>query len=805
MRKYLFVCGCLFLLCTFRVLSQGGEVIDKKEQKRILAEGEYLYEEGNYVKALEYFKKLEKIDPNDLYYKLIIGICYSHKVDEKEKSIPYLESVKELNPDFNEVNLYLGRAYAVNRRFDDAIAILETYLQDEDISDESAAIATRLIENCHNGKELVSDSLDVAIRNMGTVLNSEAAEYVPLVTPDEAQLIFTYKGPKSLGTPDSKGEYFEDIYISYKSPDDWMYDDDIWLEPEGIESINTENDDACIAISIDGQTLFLYKYKKTDGGDIYVSQLDGKIWSEPLPLNEGVNTKYWEGSMAISSDEQELYFSSERPGGFGGRDLYSAEKMEDGSWGNIQNLGPNINTPYNDDAPFLQIDKQTLFFSSEGHNSMGGYDIFFVRREGDGWSAPQNLGYPINTVEHDRYFVMNASGQKGFYSSAGFNSLGDQDLFYVELDPEKLGIKSIAALIVGTVFVNDEPARVEININNATLNIPAPPTTFSSNSETGNYRVAIAPGYAYSITYTVEGFEPHVDSLDLSGLNEYIEVSNNVFIYSKEYMEANNIVPEERTGLQALADSAIMKVERQKEEAIAAITEPAKTPADPISPTSPATPVIPPAPTPADPDLAIVPKGSASGEGEEKEGGVAGVTGGETPQGSEEETPIAAVVPGGTTGGEEEGTGEPATTPGAGAAALAEKGDEPCSDEFVDLSAFVGRDLNKEEVYNDFLNVVGNYCADDLIFKVQIGAYRHPENFKYTHLKQFGTAKVVDYPDGITRFTFGEFVTLKDADDLRQRIIVAGQKDAWVVPFFDGERMFMEDLIKVNFYNRSVN
>ena len=331
-----------------------------------------------------------------------------------------------------------------------------------------------------------------------------------------------------------RAEYFEDIYVSYKSPDDWLYEEDVWMDPQPIDELNTVNDDACIAISIDGQKLFLYKYEKKNGGDIYISQLDGNVWSEPYPLNGGINSEYWEGSVAISSDEKELYFASDRPGGFGGRDLYVADKMEDGTWGNIRNMGPEINTPYNDDSPFIQIDKQTLFFSSEGHNTMGGYDVFFARRDGDNWTTPKNLGYPLNSVEDDTYFVINASGRKGFYSSAGLNSVGGQDLYYIELDPEKIGIKSIAALVVGTVYANDVPTQSTLTITNETLGLTS--GIFESNSETGNYGIALAPGYAYSISFERDSFPIHTDEIDLTDLNEYIEVSNNVHLYTDQFI-----------------------------------------------------------------------------------------------------------------------------------------------------------------------------------------------------------------------------------------------------------------------------
>ena len=170
--------------------------------------------------------------------------------------------------------------------------------------------------------------------------------------------------------PDPEGDYYEDIFMTLKSPDDWMYDEDIWLEPTGIDQINTDLDDACIALSADGQTLFMYKYTQETGGDILYSHLDGDTWGAPTPLKGEVNTKHWEGSVTIASDGQVLYFSSDKPGGEGGRDLYRAELMEDSTWGNVTNLGPVINTPLNDDSPFLHLDRKTLYFSSQGHNSI---------------------------------------------------------------------------------------------------------------------------------------------------------------------------------------------------------------------------------------------------------------------------------------------------------------------------------------------------------------------------------------------------------------------------------------------------
>ena len=166
--------------------------------------------------------------------------------------------------------------------------------------------------------------------------------------------------------PAADGQYYEDVVVSYKK-------DGKWSDPESIaDNINTNGHDASIAISIDGQRLFIYKQTSKDGGDVYSSDLNGDNWSKPERLEGDVNTKEWEGSATLASDGKTLYFSSDRVGGFGGRDIYSAKLQSDDSWGEVKNLGPVINTRFDDDAPFIHADRRTLYYSSKGHNSMVG-------------------------------------------------------------------------------------------------------------------------------------------------------------------------------------------------------------------------------------------------------------------------------------------------------------------------------------------------------------------------------------------------------------------------------------------------
>ncbi len=299
------------------------------------------------------------------------GICYSYFKHRKEEALAMLLEVKSENAGFNEVNFYLGRAYAVNNRFDDAIAVYQEYLTAEGVEDSRKAEARQHIIYCENAKVYLQDSLEVEITNIGSPINTDHSEYVPVITPDESMMIFTYSGERSkggllgpTGKPDPDGHYYEDVMISYKLGDDW-------LEPESIaDNVNDAGHNASIALSVDGQMLFVYKQSKADQGDIYVSSLVGDEWSKPERLKGEINSEFWEGSATLTSDGQTIYFSSEREGGFGGRDLYSASLQADESWGDIQNLGPVINTRFDDDAPFIHPDRRTMYFSSKGHKEL---------------------------------------------------------------------------------------------------------------------------------------------------------------------------------------------------------------------------------------------------------------------------------------------------------------------------------------------------------------------------------------------------------------------------------------------------
>ncbi|MBA3682694.1 MAG: PD40 domain-containing protein, partial [Bacteroidetes bacterium] len=366
----------LFLFLS--VLSASGQTKTKKEMEE---DAYNALNDEDYAAAYDKFDELNAKYPKEFNYKLNLGIAALRNPERKERALDIFTELKKEYPKFIDVDFFLGRAYHANYKFDEAITILEAFVKDNSssIKKETKLLveeAKITIANCNNGKQLISGKIIADIVNIGSPINTDEEQYVPVITTDESIMFFTYSGKQSKGgklnsnlEPDAiEGRYNEDVYVAYKRPDNK------YAEPIGIDAINTKGNDAAIAISPNGHTLFTFYSDAKNSGDIAMSKLIGDEFTKPELLNTNINTDSWEGSCSISADGRYLYFASERPGGFGGRDIWISEQLN-GDWGPAKNLGPNVNTKYDDDAPFIHPDGITMFFSSKGHLSIGGYDI----------------------------------------------------------------------------------------------------------------------------------------------------------------------------------------------------------------------------------------------------------------------------------------------------------------------------------------------------------------------------------------------------------------------------------------------
>lgn len=691
------------------------------QNKDVKAEAAYYFDQKDFKTAYELYDKLYTQVPKNLEYKFRLGYSALFYPEKKARAIELFEDIKrtDKSPD---IDYYLAKSYHVNYKFDEAIASYETFIaaKGDKIDEEDVAFIedSKLgIQNCKNGKELISKKVVADIQNISSPINTAETEGVPVISADESIMIYTYIGTKSTGgllndflKPDKEeGTYHEDIFISTRG------NDSTWNVPVGISSLNSDANDAAVALSPDGQILFTFVSDVKNPGDLYMSTYNGAEWSKPEKLNSNVNSEYWEGSCSITSDGRYLYFASERPGGLGERDLYVSEKVN-GDWGPAVNLGPSINTKYNEDAPFIHPDGITLFFSSEGHKSIGGYDIMYSIKKENSWVEPMSMGIPLNTTEDDRYYVINAKGDVGYFSSnrGGAGGKGQQDIYMVT--PGILGEKPVLALLKGSVYIDDKPTEARIEIVKKETNEVIGP--YYANSKTGKYLMAITPGSGYKVKITVQGMDPIEEEIDVEKLQKFVEIKKDFYLYTAEFENKKNQV-----SVKSILDSLMNT--------------------------------------------------TASADNFKNDAKVNNVTDANTNVTPTE--PIKTTV-------------------------------TPCGGSPIpDFSEIKGKSLNDAAVYNKLMSLGGNMCAEGLVFKVQIAAYRNPENYKYNHLKQFGAPEIVNYHDGITRFTQLSFSTLKEAEVARQKIIGKGQKDAWLVAFIDGKRFTLEELIMVNFNGKAIN
>jgi len=505
----------------------------KVDIKSLQKEAANYFDIDEFMNALPLYRKIDSLKPNDPETMYRLGICYFYAPNIRKKSLPYFEKVRANNLIYKDLDYYLGCIYQLEHKFDLAILSFESFkkIVDKKANRVQISIAEidKHIKECNTGKILMASPLQVKIDNMGDAINSPFNEYAPVISADETELIFTSRRPNTTGGAKDEvdGDFYEDIYISFKEGDSWT-------KPELISEINTETHDACIGLSPDGQKLLIYKDAKGTSnrrvGHIYSSDLKGNKWTAPIKLGSSVNAEAYQNSASISGDEQTLYFTSDRPGGYGGIDIYRSSRLPNGEWGEAKNLGPIVNTKEDDDAPFIAADNKTLNFSSKGHDGMGGFDIFTsVYNEKDStWTKPVNIGYPLNTADDDIFFVWSADGTRGYFASSRTDSYGGKDL-YVLTRPE---VTQYLVILKGkiTSAITGKPIAANITVvDNKTNQVKG---VFSSNSFSGRYTVILPTGGNYGVSVDADGYLFHSENIDVPIVEQFLEVSKDIALES---------------------------------------------------------------------------------------------------------------------------------------------------------------------------------------------------------------------------------------------------------------------------------
>jgi hypothetical protein len=499
----------LFIL----VLTTGNDLFSQAriENRLTFADAESWILFEDYEEALQGYLQLIKSYPTNSNLKYRIGQCYLYIAGKKENSVSYLEdAVQHINPKYKGGRLketgapydalyYLANAYRINNKPDKAIETYELFKKNMDTDIYNEEVVNQQIQSCLNAKELMNMPFYVKEINMGDNINEAGSEFNPVVTEDENTFVFS----RAL-------KFYKAIMYSTKRNGQWT-------NPENLNEplkIDVERDLYPTSISDDGKTIYLYGTEDYDGV-IFTTTNENGTWGPLVKLNDNINTKYWESHAAISHDNKKLYFTSNRKSSIGMLDIYVSERDSSGDWGPAVNLGPVINTPQNEETPFLSKDDKTLYFSSRGHFNIGGYDIFYSTLMDDGkWSAPLNLGYPLNSTDDDVFFDPVNEGYVGYFAKYNSNGFGEQDIYRIEIFSEEHPRKFI---IRGIVKVADLIISAEEKVKISAMNIKNPDqiVVVYSNPETGEYELQLPQGN-YELTYEAPGSEKIQRNLDLA-------------------------------------------------------------------------------------------------------------------------------------------------------------------------------------------------------------------------------------------------------------------------------------------------
>jgi tetratricopeptide (TPR) repeat protein len=528
----------LFLFLAAYCYGQDKEV--NRFSNRIESIAKEYYRIKDYKRALEGYLMLDSLHPGTTELNYRIGICYLNS-SRKSKAYPYLEFAYNQEDAPQDILRELARAYHFGMEFEKAIIGYESYRKQIQFVNSNTKYTTdqieqvdRNIQMCRNGLRLIHQPLlNTSVINMGAEVNSEYTDFAPLINKDEDLLIFTSKRKVTENTKSDPltGQYFESILYSNKAASGWT-------EAKNIgPPINQDNiHNSAVGLSPDGNLLFLYQgdnnsFSARIAGDLYMSVTEGSKWSEPKIIRT-VNSKSRESSASISEDKSKLIFSSDRDGGFGGTDLYISRKKINGDWTLPENLGGYINTKFDEDGPFIHPDGNKLYFSSKGHNSMGGYDIFYSEflENKNRWTRPVNMGYPVNSPDNDIFFVWSKDGERAYFSSEREDTYGDTDIYtFIRNDTDNILIETSGII---SDKVDQSPVKAEIFVRDQWSNNLI--GIFGSESKSGSYSIKLKSGRKYIFTIKSEGYVDVSEQRDIPQQPENKDLIKNVTLTRKK-------------------------------------------------------------------------------------------------------------------------------------------------------------------------------------------------------------------------------------------------------------------------------
>ncbi len=501
-----------------------------KQALAAIKAGDALFREGGnrYSAALAFYQQAEAINANNAELNMKMGLCHLNGRFHY-RALGCFQKAYDLDPLTPRIHFLLGYAYQLNAAWDKATE--EYGLHKASIGrmpDPEALYNTadrRLIE-CRNGRSLEANPVNAKVTNLGATINSELADYGALVTADGNRMMFTSRRANSTGGKTNKAtnEFFEDIYACERKPTGWS--DPVPMAPP----VNSTINDASVGLFNDGRTMIIYRDDR-GAGDLFESRREGDTWGDPIALPATINSPGSETSAWYSFDRQQLFFVSDREGGVGGQDIWvSRWDAMALTWGAASNLGPAVNTIQDEEGIYVHPDGRTIYFSSRGHTTMGGYDVFKSVLQDGHWGKAENLGWPVNSPEDDLFFVLTADGSTGYFSSVRPDGLGEDDLYRVDFTPEFHAEETASAASSGvpgatagsnTVLVsgrltNDQGmSAIDATIDLLSLVDGSLVASFKSDNTNGEYMAVLPGGKEYAMVVHADGYLIHSENISV--------------------------------------------------------------------------------------------------------------------------------------------------------------------------------------------------------------------------------------------------------------------------------------------------
>ncbi|MBI2722294.1 MAG: PD40 domain-containing protein [Bacteroidetes bacterium] len=504
---------------------------DKKDIKTLTASAETKFKVENYEDALEDYLQITTLDSKNETVNYNTAICYLNTNINKAKAVPYLEIVTRNEKHNPNADYLLGRAYQYSNRFDDAIASFEKFKKNAKGNEDNLKEVEQQIQHCINAKELIKYPLDVQFHNLGKNINSAFADYYPFVTENESYIIYNSRRPTDKEAAKlENGQYLNNIQVSKVVNGTYM---ESTVVEEPISKGNSGNE--IIGMNSRGNIILINKHNIRGESKLYQSEIIANgDFTKPVELPPVINGSGDVIAATINSEGSEIYFASNRKGGYGGTDLYVCNKLPNGKWSEAQNLGKEINTIYDEDFPNLSPDGKNLYFSSKGHSSMGGYDIFRAtfNNEFQVFGNVQNIGYPLNTSFDDLNFRISKNGRYGYVASLRGGGLGDYDIYRVSFNDVEVDYTVLIWQINSkdsTLKVDYKNSFVAVN-DNITNEIVG---TYVPNPNSGKLIIILPPG-KYTVTVESPGFKDYIYPIEVYDKASYqSEINLNISLTKK--------------------------------------------------------------------------------------------------------------------------------------------------------------------------------------------------------------------------------------------------------------------------------